>query len=590
MLVSHIPAPATPKPPAPGQTVLEWFSHWAEIRPHAFAVLTSDAQWDYATINSLSSDLAARLREHLGPGDVVGVLLPRSVTLVVTALALAKAGVSYLPLGETPPTHRRESIVTATSARHLIASADHPDLSGHRVVQHSVADVNLALIETGRPAGSVEKTPAPYAIATSGSTGRPKVVLGTHESLASLISWLASRLAIKHKDHVAMAASPSFDAHLIDLWLALGTGATLVVPPEGVLSSAEGILDWCANQRVNSMFLPTPLGELVMGAAWPAHLVLRSLLVGGDRLRVTPAPDCPAEVFNVYGPTEAGVVTTTHLVAAHEDPLAIPIGTPLSGREVTVTDETGTVLPRGMLGELRISGAGLAAGYAGGVLGGFVPAAAGKAQMYRTGDRVLMRHDGVLEFHGRLDDQFKIDGVRLELAEIEAALLSFPGVVSASACLLTTSGGHRQVGAAIATSAGASCSESDLLAHTAAHLPGPAVPRTVLFLDDLPTNDNGKVDRATLAKLLDNRPDTNEEDRSAATVLLAMVRDLVGQDLGLTDSLADAGVNSITTARLISRIRDEFDVPVRAIDVIRAETVADILAALQRSEAIFTSR
>lgn len=119
---------------------------------------------------------------------------------------------------------------------------------------------------------------------------------------------------------------------------------------------------------------------------------------------------------------------------------------------MTVTDEAGEVVPRGTLGELRVSGAGVALGYAGGHLGGFVPAAEGEERTYRTGDRVLMRPEGVLEFHGRLDDQFKIDGVRLEPAEIEAALLSFPGVTSAAAFPFTTGGGIRQVGAALTTS------------------------------------------------------------------------------------------------------------------------------------------
>ncbi|NJP72736.1 non-ribosomal peptide synthetase [Streptomyces sp. C1-2] len=330
------------------------------------------------------------------------------------------------------------------------------------------------------------------------------------------------------------------------------------------------------------MFLPTPLGELVMGATRPAHLALRRLLVGGDRLRAVPAGDFPAEVLNVYGPTEAGVLTTTHVVGAHEDPLAIPIGVPLSGRTVTVTDEAGEVVPRGTLGELRVTGAGVALGYAGGHLGGFVPAAEGQERTYRTGDRVLMRPEGVLEFHGRLDDQFKIDGVRLEPAEIEAALLSFPGVTSAAAFPFTTGGGIRQVGAALTASPGATRSEQALLAHAAARLPGPAVPRAALFLDDLPTNDNGKIDRVALAELLRNRlGGEEEEDRSPATVLLRMVRDLVGQDLGLEDSLADAGVNSLTTARLLSRMREEFGLRVRAVDVIRAETVADILPALR---------
>ncbi|MFE0490025.1 non-ribosomal peptide synthetase [Streptomyces griseoaurantiacus] len=582
MLLSHLPAPATPRPPAPGGTVLDWFSHWARVRPHAPAVLTPEACWDYAAVDDLSSELAARLREHLAPGDVVGVLLPRSVTLVVTALALAKVGATYLPLGENPPKERRESIVETAAARHLLASADHPDVGGDPVVRHAVAGTKVALTGTGRTAGKPGAAgPAPYAIATSGSTGRPKVVLGSQESLTTLISWLATRLAITEEDRVAMTASPGFDAHLLDLWLALGTGAALVVPPEEALSSAEGLLEWCADQRIDSMFLPTPLGELVMGATRPAHLVLRRLLVGGDRLRAVPAGDFPAEVLNVYGPTEAGVLTTTHVVGAHEDPLAIPIGVPLSGRTVTVTDEAGEVVPRGTLGELRVTGAGVALGYAGGHLGGFVPAAEGEERTYRTGDRVLMRPEGVLEFHGRLDDQFKIDGVRLEPAEIEAALLSFPGVTSAAAFPFTTGGGIRQVGAALTTSPGATRSEQALLAHAAARLPGPAVPRAALFLDDLPTNDNGKIDRAALAELLRNRLGGEEEDRSPATVLLRMVRDLVGQDLGLEDSLADAGANSLTTARLLSRMREEFGLRVRAVDVIRAETVADILPALR---------
>lgn len=111
MLLSHLPAPATPRPPAPGGTVLDWFSHWARVRPHAPAVLTPEACWDYAAVDGLSSELAARLREHLAPGDVVGVLLPRSVTLVVTALALAKVGATYLPLGENP----RKSAARASS-------------------------------------------------------------------------------------------------------------------------------------------------------------------------------------------------------------------------------------------------------------------------------------------------------------------------------------------------------------------------------------------------------------------------------------------------------------------------------------------
>ncbi len=282
-----------------------------------------------------------------------------------------------------------------------------------------------------------------YVIFTSGSTGSPKGVAVPHGGLANLVSWLRREHGMSAADRGSWIASPAFDASVLEIWPCLAAGASLHIPGEETRLAPRALLTWLAEQEITFTFLPTPICELLLAeaaeAGLPANLRLRLLITGGDRLRRPPRLPLPFTLLNAYGPTECTVVATTAKVGGAAPPApaarrAPAIGRPLPGIRAHVAGPALEALAVGAAGEILLGGAGLARGYVGRpdlTAERFVPdpwAARPGERLYRTGDLARRLADGALDFLGRLDHQVKVQGQRIEPAEIEAALRRHPGV------------------------------------------------------------------------------------------------------------------------------------------------------------------
>ncbi|MDH6130731.1 amino acid adenylation domain-containing protein [Kitasatospora sp. MAA4] len=558
--------------------VLDRYLDQVRRTPHAPALLDGDRSWSYAELDALACAVADALGDRVRPGDLVGVCLDHSPALVAVALAVARRGAVYLPLGPRPGEQRLRTVARSLRLGCLIGDRAllPPELAATPLpVEGLVAACTPAAPQNalGAPAGTY------YAVMTSGSTGTPKAVAVGEDSLGALLHWYQELTGLGPGDRHSLLIGVAFDPHLLELWAALTCGAALSIAPEEVRWDPGALTGWWQRAAITVGNLPTPLAEPVLNLPWPAGLALRHLTVGGDRLRRRPGPDVTAHVHNAYGPAEATVVTTVHTMPAGAAPAgqdAPPIGLPRPGATVLVTDEDGHPVPRGVSGELRIGGGCLALGYLDAELTArrFVAPPQGSEELgrvYRTGDRVLMRPDGVLEFQGRLDDQVKVRGVRIEPAEVEAAFERDPRVRRAAVAARYDAGGAAQLVAFVQpVTAGALASGAELLAQLRGWLPEQAVPARIRLVDVFPLTANGKVDRAALLAA-DEQPAASAPGGSESEQLvLRLCRELLGDPaLGPLDNFVDAGGNSLAASRLLVALEVECGVRLRAPQLLR---------------------
>lgn len=585
--------------------VLARYTDQVRKDPSAPAVVDGELTCTYGELDALAERTAEALRDRVRPGDLVGVCLDRSVALVATAVALARLGAVYLPLGPRPGERRLAAVTDRLRVTCLIGTAEvlprayRPDQTPLPLPEQgaNAGGPALAAFPAEPSAAALRTAPegAFYAVLTSGSTGTPKAVAVTGPALAHRLRWYAGRTVCGPGDRHSLLVGPSFDPHLMELWTALTSGAALTVPPDAVRWDPDILTDWWRSAGVTVSILPTPLAELVMERPWPRDLPLRHLQIGGDRLRRRPGVDVTAQVDNAYGPAEAAVLVTTHeLTGAAEDGLP-PIGSPVAGVALCVTDGEGRVVPRGEEGELRVGGAGLALGYLDEELTArrFVappPELSGTDRVYRTGDRVRMREDGVLEFLGRLDEQLKIRGVRIEPAEIEAAFERDPRILRAAVAVKSAERGGSLLIAFVRPAPGQEApGEAELLESVREWLPEQAVPSTVRYVDAFPLDANGKVDRAAL--LAERHPEPaaaqpaeGSEGSPTEELVVGLCRELLGNpEIGPGDNFLGTGGDSLTAARLLTALEEECGVRLRAPQLLRQPDLRAIAALLDNA-------
>ncbi|MFE9411577.1 non-ribosomal peptide synthase/polyketide synthase [Streptomyces sp. NPDC006704] len=553
------------------------FERQAGRTPDAVALSESGRDLTYAELDRAANRFAHRLiRDGVGPERVVALCLSRSAAMVVAQLAVTKAGGAFLPVDPDYPQARREFMVR--------------DAGVHRVVSDP-AEVLTAEGPDTPPDDAARTTPLlpghpAYVIYTSGSTGTPKGVVVTHRGLASFAAAASKRYAAGPGDRMLQFASPSFDASVLELCTSLLNGATLVTGEEGPLVG-ERLAEVLAERRISHALIP-PAALATVPAREAARLsALRTLIVGAEacpaHLVTTWAPG--RRLINSYGPTEATVV------ASWTDALAPGAGAPSIGRpsgstSVYVLDSARRPVPPGVTGELYVAGPGLARGYLGrpGLTAQrFVPDPFGAAgeRMYRTGDLARWGTDGELHYAGRVDDQVKLRGFRIEPGEIESALRRSPLVLDAAVVVRTdtarpadgddgqsesATGPARLVAYVVPDPAAADEANGhdplpveDLREHLGTTLPPHMVPSLFVPLERLPLTPNGKLDRRALPAPGPGRaggrpyrePRTDTERRVAR-----IWADVLGvTDIGVDDNFFALGGDSILSMQVVSRLR-----------------------------------
>jgi amino acid adenylation domain-containing protein len=546
----------------------------ARTAPSRPAVVAPDGALSYADLDERAGRLAARLRRlGVGPGVPVGLCLPRSAALAVGALGVLRAGGAYVPLDPGYPPDRLRFMLQDSGAPVVVT-----DAAGSALLPPGPWAA-LALDDAGAgPAADAGAAAEPgpddlaYVIYTSGSTGRPKGVEVTHRNLLNLVFWHRRAFDVTAEDRATQLASPSFDAAVWETWPYLAAGASLRVPDEATRVSPAALRDWLVAEGVTITFLPTPLAEAVLALDWPAGARLRTLLTGGDALHRHPAPGLPFTLVNNYGPTEGTVVATSGAVAPAAGETGAPtIGRPIANTRLHVLDAELRLVPAGEAGELCIAGDGLASGYRGRpdlTAERFVQVALPDGtveRLYRTGDLARWRDDGEVEFLGRLDEQVKIRGHRVELHEVAAALDAHPAVGACAVVARDAGDGDRRLVAYLTPAPGHELDRDALRAHLSDRLPAYMLPAAYVPLGELPVTPNGKVDRDALPEPdAENtgRPRDGSAPRTLVEQALAgIVCELLRLDqVSVDENFFVLGGHSLLGAQLIARVRDRFGV------------------------------
>nr|AGF91768.1 peptide synthetase-3 [Streptomyces sp. WAC 01420] len=559
------------------------FEATAAAVPDRPAAAMGDTTLTYAELNAEANVLARRLVEHgVGPERLVATVMPRSIEFVIAILAVHKAGAAYVPVSPDYPEERRQQMLDDASA-HCVLSLPGQDVAGARVamtVEREPSRSEPNLDDHDRLSPLLPDHPA-YVIYTSGSTGRPKGVLVTHRGIPNLAADYARRQRLLPESRLLAFASPSFDASVAEFWPIWLAGGCLVLAPASDLIPGEPLARLVRDQSITHVTLPpSALAPLEEAGGLPAGL---TLLVAGEA--------CPAPVakrwatdrvmINAYGPTEATVaVTASEPLTGDGTP---PIGRPITGVRTYVLDDRLRAVPDGDVGELYMTGPGLARGYLyrpAATAQRFLPDPFGSPgdRMYRTGDRVRARSDGQLVFVGRADDQLKVRGHRIEPGEVETALFEVDGVAQA----VVIEHENRLVAYVVGT-AGAPVAAEHLLAQLRKRLPSYLVPDVVVDLPRLPTSPNGKVDRAALPDPEGARRATSGRAPSTPTeILLArLFAEVLGvSSIGVEDSFFEVGGHSLLATRLVASIRESLNVRLRVQTFFNAPTVAQLAKVL----------
>jgi amino acid adenylation domain-containing protein len=585
----------------PARTLAELFEQQAAVVADNTAVVCGADRLTYRELDERSRALAVVLGEAgVRPGDRVGVCLDRGTGQVAAVLAVLRAGAAYVPLDPDYPPQRLAFIVEDTGLRTVITREGlMPGTQGLRVVP-----VDAEPRDPDRPLPSVAPDATAYVIHTSGSTGRPKGVLVSHRNVAALLAATKQEYAPGPDDVWSYFHSLAFDFSVWEIWGCLLSGGRLVVVPYEVSRDAEAFHGLLRTEGVTVLNqTPSAFAQLVNARAFQdGGLAVRLLIFGGEALDrgillpwMDRYPEDACRAVNMYGITETTVFCTWHTVDRAEARRGSrSIGRPVPGWDIHVLDGRGRPVPRGVPGEIHVGGAGVAQGYldrpelnAERFLDG-LPALPGR-RLYRSGDLGRFLPDGRLEYLGRLDEQVKIRGHRIEPGEIRHSLLEDPRV-RAAACVVRTPGGpdSARVDAYVVTDHPDVL--DDIRHRLADRLPGHALPATLTPVPELPLTPNGKLDTARLPEAVPAVPTAGRDTGPAEpegpwAAMAATWQEVLGVPVGADDNFFDLGGTSVQAVLLISALR-EADFPhVRLRDVFRNSTPRRLAAALDQRPA-----
>ncbi|MBB4915427.1 amino acid adenylation domain-containing protein [Streptosporangium saharense] len=474
----NVPVPV----PVPGMV-----SRTAAAHPGRVAVEDDRGALTYGDLVRRAVSGAAVLDRAGPPGAPVCVCLPRGRDFVVAALAAMLSGRPYAPVDLAHPRRRRRAVLDRLGPGTILVSTR--------------SGLTPRDLDRGGKEFRPARARAAYIVHTSGTTGTPKGVLVGHDSLANLVSWHRRTYRTSPRTRQLHTAGLGFDAAVWEIWPCLCAGGTLVVAPDEVRVSPVELVEFGRERAIDILFAPTPLAEMIVELDADDDIPWRTMLTGGDALRLRRLPR-GWDLVNHYGPAEATVCATWHPVGRVPDSGLPPIGRPIDGARVVLVDPRGRPTPAGGTGEIHLGGEVLALGYHRDpeeTARRFVTLPGLPGRWYRTGDLAAENARGELEFRGRMDDgQLQVHGVRVEAAEIEAALLRHPRVRQAA---VATVGDARVLGALVVVS-GPCPTAGELRRFMSAELPGSAIPTLVVPGQKIPLTPNGKIDRPGVRRRL----------------------------------------------------------------------------------------
>ncbi len=582
------------------KTLQELFEHQVLQNLEKPAVVLDEQILTYGELNRWVNRLARSLRQKgVGPGSVVGVIAERSVETIVGVLAIVKAGGAYLPIDLKYPSNRIKYMFSDAGVKILLTQG------GTRFTAAEFRDIDFIDIPSGQTTDSLEDTNLKivntssdliYIIYTSGSTGEPKGVMIEQRNVNRLIS-NSNMLKIRPTEHILQTGSLAFDASTFEIWGSLLNGASLYLISEHELLSATGLKERIKEYQISMLWLTSPLFNQLLEEDLGFLQGVQTLIVGGDvlsvrHIKVAQKLYPQLTIINGYGPTESTTFTTYFVL---EDQLKdtnnnIPIGKPVSNTQVYILNQSNSLQPVGLPGELCIGGDGLARGYLNRpelteekfVDNPFKP----NEKMYRSGDLACWLADGNIEFLGRIDQQVKIRGFRVEPGEIEVELRKCSGIQDALVIAKTDI--TRQKGLCAYYVASERIPAAELRDQLAATLPEYMLPTYFCQLDRFPLNPNGKIDRQAL-------PESGERycgEAEFAAPMSELEEQLVNLwleilqigKIGVTDNFFELGGHSLKAVKMITRIHQELDILITPQTLFLHPTIRDLANVLSTTK------
>ncbi|MBL4674399.1 MAG: amino acid adenylation domain-containing protein [Arenicella sp.] len=580
----------------PNASIEALISQQATLNRNATAVSFADIESEtltYAELEEQSNQLAHTIQaQGIGKNQLVGIAQQRSSSLLVSILAVLKAGAAYVPLDPNYPQDRIHYMIEDANLGLLLCDQGVNDgallPSDISCPVMNVDNIELASANKSTPTHSALADDLAYVIYTSGSTGKPKGVQITRGNLSNFVFGMVDLLSPTKPDRLLAITSLSFDIAALELFLPLVCGAQVVIGDEGL--SMDGPRLRQVIESGITMMQATPVSwKLLLASGWQHDDSSCSFtaLCGGEAFPVDLANELlelPMTVWNMYGPTETTVWSSAYELSEHVDEISntVPIGHPIANTQLFVLDSELKTVPIGVTGELYIGGAGVAQGYLGQddlTAERFVNCEFGR--LYQTGDLVRYRENGVLECLGRLDNQVKIRGYRIELGEVEQALLQHADLIDVAVQPVVITGQPILVAYLVTKQSMSEEQETqfsnELLKQISVYLPAYMVPSMFVTIDSLPLTPNGKVDRKALPApdLAGQRSDYEPPETELQAQLCEIWQELLNvEQVGLHDNFFALGGHSLLAIRLKMRLSTDLNVDLSIAQMLSNQTVA----------------
>ncbi len=579
----------------------------AKRTPDAVALCFEEQQLTYRELDERANQLAHYLkRRGVGAEVLVGIMMQRSLEMVVALLGILKAGGAYVPLDASYPAARLRYMLQDCGARLLLTqgrlAALVPEVTASetevQVIKVDEQWAEIALESKAASASTVNEDNLAYLIYTSGSTGKPKGVMIAHAGVTNHMAWLQEVHPLDERDAMLQKTSFSFDASMLEFYWPLMYGARLVLARDKADLDTEYLTSLMDAQQITTVYFPASALQMFLAnrkagtCQWLKYACSAAEVMPLAVEKEFYAQFPLAELHNLYGPTEVSIDVTWWRCEPESRRRSVPIGRPIANTQVYVLDEGLEPVPVGVAGELYLSGVGLARGYwgqAGLTAERFVPNAFGESggRLYRTGDLVRHLAEGELEFLGRVDSQVKLRGYRIELGEIDAVLGSHQAISECVTIFQDGQASEKRIVSYIVPANG-HVETANLRSYLRERLPEYMVPSTLVRLECLPRTPNGKIDRRGLPA-----PDMAQRDltlpytepRSELERRLAQIwREVLKvEKVGLHDNFFDLGGHSLLLVQVHARLREELRLEVSAIDLFKYPTIGSLAKHAQDS-------